>query len=47
MLQINTELTVRVICGVQWFTSAVNIWGIDCDEVVDFPKSGHKYALFY
>ena len=29
----------------QYFTPAVNIRGIKCDKVVDFPKwTGHKYV---
>jgi len=41
MLQISTEFTVGVICGVQWFISAVNILGIKCTKVIDFLKSSH------
>ena len=32
--------------GCAWLISAVNIWGIKCDKVVDFPKSGHKYQPY-
>ena len=45
MVQVNTELTVMLICTVQYLNSAVNIQGVKCDKVVDFPKSGHIYML--
>ena len=44
MVQTYTELTVMLICTAQYFNSAVNILGVKCDKVVDFPKSGHNYA---
>ena len=30
-----------LISTVQCFISAVNIEGVKCDKVVDFPKYGH------
>ena len=44
MAQSNSELTVLFIWAVEWFISAINIWGVKCDKVVDFPKSGHMYC---
>ena len=46
MVQANTELTVMLICTVQYLNSAVNIQGVKSDKVVDFPKFGHNYKSF-
>jgi len=35
---------IRLTCTVQRIILAINIWGVKCDKVVDFPKSSHKYA---
>jgi len=32
---------MRSTCTVQRIILAINILGIKCDKVVDFPKSGH------
>jgi len=34
-----------LICTVQSFISDINILGVECDKVVDFPKSGHNHLI--
>jgi len=36
-------LTIRLTSTAQYIILAINIWGVKCDKVVDFPKSGHIY----
>jgi len=40
-------LTIRLTCTVKSIALAINIGGVKCDQVVDFPKSGHKYKISY
>ena len=44
MAQANTVLTVMLICVAQFLNLIGNIWGVKCNKVVDFLKSGHKYT---
>jgi len=32
-------LSIRLTCTVQCIILAINIWGVKCDRVVDFPKN--------
>jgi len=41
MVQIDSVLTAMLIYTVQCLVWGGNILGVKCDEVVDFPKSGH------
>ena len=41
MIQSNAVLTVIITCAVQCFISAVNIFGVKFDKVLDFQKSSH------
>jgi len=38
-------LTIRLTWSVQCIILPINIWGVKCDKVVDFPKSGHNYEI--
>ena len=44
MVQIDSVLTAMLIYTVQCLVWGGNILGVKCDEVVDFPKSGHIFS---
>ena len=35
-----------LISAVESCVSDINIWGVKCDKVVDFPKSGHIFNAY-